>query len=328
MCRLAEWLYEAGIGENRAALVEQDEIRAVRLERALDGIRHGTIIMARLVEADIVELDDPHKTRASLQGRTNLPLGSRFMVEVVRMALKERGRDKPARVRMAAADAVPQDGPSLLQRISATQVPVTTLSALTPGIDRLEAAGWSDMIDRAQRGHWEFDGGALWFDPTPAMLVIDMDGQGKALPLARAGAKAACEMIEAFDVGGPIVMDFPSLGSRAERAEVDGLIDQYLSPPFERTATNGFGLMQIIRRRDRPSVIEQLRFDRLYTDAALLLRQAERANGRGELVLRARPAVMDFLLAHPEWTDALQQSSGRRVSLQADATMKGAGHAQ
>lgn len=328
MCHLAEWLYEAGIGENRAALVEHDEIRAVRLERALDGVRHGAIIMARLIEPDIVELDDSANTRASLQGRTKFPLGSRFMVEVVRMALKERGRDKLARVRMAADDAVPQDGLSLLQRISTTEVPVTMLTALTPGVDRLEAAGWSDMIDRAQRGHWAFDGGALWFDPTPAMLVIDMDGQGKALPLARAGAKAACEMIQAFDVGGPIVIDFPSLGSRAERAEVDGLIDRYLPPPFERTGTNGFGLMQIIRRRNRPSVIEQLRYDHSYTDAALLLRQAERAPGSGELLLRARPAVIDLLLAHPQWTEALQHSSGRRVSLQADANMKGAGHAQ
>src|SRR4051794_16907223 len=43
--RLAEWLYEAGIGEARAALVEDGRILKARIE--LDGVRAGTVAAGR-----------------------------------------------------------------------------------------------------------------------------------------------------------------------------------------------------------------------------------------------------------------------------------------
>src|SRR3546814_7754819 len=82
---------------------------------------------------------------------------------------------------------------------------------------------------------------------------------------------------------------------------IDALIDTLLPQPFERTAVNGFGFLQIVRRRERPSLIEQVRFDPVATDAALLLRQAERAVGTGALQLTARPAVVGHIGAHPGW---------------------------
>lgn len=328
MCRLAEWLYEAGIGENRAALVDDDAILAVRLERASDGIFAGAVTMARLVEVGIVELDTKPKSLASLQGRAPAPVGGRFLVEVVRMALKERGRVKLARVRVAAEGADPADGPSLLERIERDGRPVTMLSALTPGPDRLEAAGWTEMIERAQRGHWEFDGGALWIDPTPAMVVIDIDGEGDGLSLGRAGARASVAAIDGFDIGGPIGIDFPSLKSKAERFEMDALVDELLPQPFERTGTNGFGFLQIIRRRVRPSFLEQVRYDAARTDAGMLLRKAERAQGAGVLTLTARLAVIEIIQANPDWLERLQHITGRSVALKVDVAMKGSGHAQ
>jgi hypothetical protein len=326
---LAEWLYEAGIGENRAALLDGDALRAVRIERPLDGLLHGAIAEARLVEPKIVELaTDRGKQLASLQGRAPVPLGGRFAVEVMRMAIKERGRHKLARVRCAADGLAVQNGPTLLDRISASQHPVTILSALTPGEDRLESAGWTEMMERAQRGFWEFDGGALWIDPTPAMTVIDIDGEGDGHSLARAGCHAAVAAIEAFDIGGPIGIDFPSLSGRAQRMDMDALVDERLALPFERTATNGYGFMQIIRRRDRPNFIEQIRYDGVATDAALLLRRAERTGGTGPLTLTSRPSVIDWISAHPDWTAQLQQICGRSVHLTADPSMKGMGHVQ
>ena len=98
--------------------------------------------------------------------------------------------------------------------------------------------------------------------------------------------------------------------------------------PFERTAVNGFGLMQIIRRRVRPSLIEQIRLDPVSTDGALLLRQAERAVGAGVLKLTARPAVIDHIGGQPRWIEMLQRRTGRPVELIADAQIKGMGHAQ
>ncbi len=123
------------------------------------------------------------------------------------------------------------------------------------------------MIDCVRTGHWPFAGGALWVDATPAMVLIDIDGEGDALALAKAGAEAAVAVIRRCDIGGSIGIDFPSLPDRAGRLAIDAAVDAVLPQPFERTAVNGFGFMQIIRRRARPSLIEQIRLDPSETDA-------------------------------------------------------------
>ncbi|MBB6425573.1 ribonuclease [Sphingopyxis sp. JAI128] len=330
---MAEWLYEAGIGEARAALIDRGEIVEARIEREDDGPRLGAIVAARLVEAGrggkgaLVALEGPgqwHATLASLPPQT--ASGAALLVEITRMALRERGRDKPARARLAEVGAVPTDGPDLRARIATTRLPVVELRPGEP--DRLEQAGWSELIDAVRAGHWPFDGGALWVDATPAMVLIDIDGDGDALALAKAGAIAAAAAIRRCDIGGSIGIDFPSLPDRAARAAVDAAVDAALPSPFERTAVNGFGLMQIIRRRDRPSLIEQIRFAPIATDAAILLRHAERAKGTGVLTLTARGGVIDHIAMHPHWIDMLQNRTGRPVRLIADAAAKGSGHAQ
>lgn len=327
---MAEWLYEAGIGEARAALVEGGEIIEARIEREGEGPRLGAIVTARLIEAGkapMVVLDWPGEPAATLTG---LPpatsIGARLTIEITRMALRERGRDKPARARIAEPGAVLADGPDLRARIAAAGLPVTEIRST--GADLLEQAGWSEAIDCVRMGHWPFAGGALWVDATPAMVLIDIDGEGDALALAKAGAKAAADVIRRCDIGGSIGIDFPSLPDRAGRHAVDAAVDVALPQPFERTAVNGFGLMQIIRRRDRPSLIEQIRLDPVATDAALLLRQAERAAGTCALTLTARSGVIDRIAAHPVWVDMLQKRTGRAVRLVVDSAMKGAGHAQ
>lgn len=327
---MAEWLYEAGIGEARAALVEDGRILEARIEREGEGPRVGAILEARLAEAGkgaTVTLDwpgAPAATLASVPAGTSV--GALLTVEIIRMALRERGRTKPARVRIAEPDAGPGDGPDLRARIAASAWPVVDLTPTGP--DRLEAAGWSELIDHVRTGHWPFPGGALWVDVTPAMTLIDIDGDGDAAALAREGGEAATHVIRCCDIGGSIGIDFPSLPGRAERQAIDALIDERLPQPFERTAVNGFGLMQIIRRRDRPSLIEQIGFDAVATDAALLLRQAERAVGTGRLQLTARPAVAEHIAAHPAWVDLLGRRTGRPVAVAADPQVKGAGHAQ
>jgi hypothetical protein len=330
---LAEWLYEAGIGEARAALVEDDAIVEARIEREGEGPRPGAILRARLVEAGrggkgaLVALDWPGAPQATV---SEIPpatsVGASLLVEITRMALRERARDKPARARLAEAGAAIAAGPDLRARIAATGIAVVDVRPTDA--DRLEQAGWSELIDCVRTGHWPFAGGALWVDATPAMVLIDIDGEGDALALAKAGAKAAAAVIRRCDIAGSIAIDFPSLPDRAGRQAVDAAVDAALPGPFERTAVNGFGLMQIIRRRDRPSLIEQVRFNPVATDAALLLRQAERAVGTGVLTLTARSSVIDHIAAQSGWVEALQNRTGRTVSLVTDPAAKGAGHAQ
>jgi predicted thioesterase len=327
---LAEWLYEAGIGEARAALVDGDAIVEARIEREGAGPRVGAVVAARLVEAGkapLVALDWPGAPAASLSA---LPpatsIGAALTVEITRTALRERGRDKPARARVAEAGAVIGDGPDLRARIAASGLPVSELRATDP--DRLEQAGWSELIDHVRTGHWPFAGGALWVDATPAMVLIDIDGEGDALTLAEAGARAAAAVMRCCDIGGSIGIDFPSLPGRAGRHAIDAAVDAALPQPFERTAVNGFGFMQIIRRRVRPSLIEQVVLDPVLTDATMLLRQAERAVGTGVLTLTARPTVIELIAAHSGWTAQLQRRTGRPIRLTADAASKGHGHAQ
>lgn len=330
---MAEWLYEAGIGEARAALVDGDEIVEARIEREGEGPRLGAIVGAKLVEAGkggkaaLVGLDWPGEPQAALAGLPpSTSTGARLVVEITRMALSERGRDKPARARLAEAGAALADGPDLRARIAASGIAVTDLRPTDA--DRLEQAGWSELMDCVRTGHWPFAGGALWVDATPAMVLIDIDGEGDALALAKAGAEAAVAVIRRCDIGGSIGIDFPSLPDRAGRLAIDAAVDAALPQPFERTAVNGFGFMQIIRRRARPSLIEQIRLDPVRTDAALLLRHAERARGTGVLTLTARGAVIDHIAAHPHWIDALQNRTGRASRLVTDPAVKGVGHAQ
>jgi hypothetical protein len=286
---LAEWLYEAGIGEARAALVEDGEIVEARIERDGERPRLGAIVAAKLVEAGrggkgaLIALDcpgQPHATLADVPPATSI--GARLTVQVTRMALRERGRDKPARARLAEPAAALASGPDLRARIAANGVPVVDLRSTDA--DRLEQAGWSELIDCVRTGHWTFDGGALWVDATPAMVLIDVDGEGDALALAKAGARAAAAVIRRCDVGGSIGIDFPSLGGRAESAHA---IDAAGGPIALAAALRAHCGQWLWADAGHPPPRSALAgragadLDPVATDAALLLRQAERAVGAG-----------------------------------------------
>lgn len=322
---MAEWWIEAGIGETRAALIEDGRIIAARLERSRDGIAAGAVVDARCADRAARTIELPGGQLAVLaQWPAAASVSTPIRIRITRMALRERARTKVARAVVVESDTPLSDGNTLARRCAASGLPV---QMLTPhGPDQLERAGWSEMLDGARTGCWPFDGGCLWIDATPAMTVIDIDGD--APDLAMRGVAAALDAITAFDIGGPVAIDVPGLASRAERLRIGELVDARLSPPFERTAVNGFGLLQIVRPRTRPSLIEQMQFDPVGRDAALLLRQAQRSVGQGTLELVARPPVADLLRAEPEWLAVLEREVGRAVSVTADAQVKGAGHAQ
>src|SRR3546814_16286397 len=106
-------------------------------------------------------------------------------------------------------------------------------------------AGWSELIDHVRTGHWSFAGGALWVDATPAMLLIDIDGEGDALVLAQAGAREAAGPIRRCAIGGSIGIVFPPVPGRARRQAVCASLAAGLQPPFDRTHVNRFGFLQL-----------------------------------------------------------------------------------
>ncbi|MDF2388195.1 hypothetical protein JMG10_42625, partial [Nostoc ellipsosporum NOK] len=270
---MAEWLYESGIGENRAALVSRGGIWKARIELEGTRPRAGAVLDARLVDkaAKLIALDGggealcDHVPKAITQG-------AKLRVKIVREAIPEPGRAKLPKA--VPSDEELTDGPTLLDRIAATGLPFRMLRAHES--DALEAAGWSEVIEEAITGEIAFPGGALRLSPTPAMALFDVDGSGPIEPLAVAAAHAVARAIERHGIAGSIGIDFPTLAGKGARQAVAEAIDAALPQPFERTAVNGFGFLQIVRRRTRPSLPELLRADPIGAETRAELRRVER----------------------------------------------------
>ena len=313
---MAEWLYEAGIGEARAALVVDGMIVEAQIEPDDDAIRAGTVSRARLTERLA-----PHLARVTLDNGAEAMLdrpppasvseGSPVTIVIDREAVLEAGRPKRPRARLLRPDeaATPRAGPDLLVRITASGIPVRRCHAHEP--DRLEAAGWSELLEEAQSGDIAFPGGQLRMAVTPAMTLFDIDGAPPLTPLAIAGARAVADAIRRFGIGGSIGIDFPTLPDKAARNAVAEAIDAALPQPFERTAVNGFGFLQIVRRRERPSLPELLAADPVGAKTRALLRRIEHIPPPGPASHIVPERVARYLKARPDWTAQLARRTGR-----------------
>ena len=105
----------------------------------------------------------------------------------------------------------------------------------------------NDLLDEARTGVVTFAGGELRISPTPAMTLIDVDGYLEPDELAVLGAAEAARAIRRLDIGGSIGIDLPTASGKAARQAAAAAIDGALPRPFERTAVNGFGFVQIVR---------------------------------------------------------------------------------
>jgi hypothetical protein len=142
------------------------------------------------------------------------------------------------------------------------------------------------------------------------MTLLDVDGDPPLGPLAVAAAKAAAAAIVRHGVGGSIGVDFPTLANRDERQAVAAAIDTALPRPFERTAVNGFGFLQIVRPRLRPSLLELLRGDPAGSEARAALRLAERLSPPGPHHHIVSTGALRWLAAHPECEAELARRTG------------------
>jgi hypothetical protein len=317
---LPEWLIERGIGETRRALVEDGRIIEARI--ILDGtLPAGTVIAARLASVGVngrnaIARDEGGTEFLVPQSPRGITEGASFNIEITREAIP--GNEAWKRPLARVSDASPATAPALEG---------TTLPFPSPGSDALEAAGWSDLLEQAASGMVEFPGGRLRIAPTPAMVLIDVDGTLPAEELAVVGARAAGQAIRRLGLAGSIGIDLPTVDGKAARQAAAAAIDAALPQPFERTAVNGFGFVQIIRPRARASLIELYTGDRAAAEARALLRRT--ANGTGARRIVAHPAVIAVLESHPEWADALAAQIGGAVGLRAEPSLgMGAGYAE
>lgn len=297
---MAEWVVEVGIDEDRAILLDGETILAARVCWR-EPWRVGAVTLARL----------DHRHRGTARGAVSLPDGTiaridalpagltdgaTLMIRITRAALAERGRFKLAQGR-ATGDAVPAPAPALAQTLGATGYPVRVAGAHDRTFD---TAGWDDVMEQAASGVIDFAisagaTGRLIISPTPAMTLIDIDGPAPLPTLALAAVPALAGVLARLDIGGSVAIDFPGLDTRADRQTVDRALDTALAHVGwrgERTGMNGFGLVQLVSRLERPSLLARIAFHPARAAAHALLRAAERIDQPGALLLVAHPAVL------------------------------------
>jgi hypothetical protein len=309
---LPEWLYEEGIGENRAILVDADRIVEAAIELP-DEPQVGAVLTGRL--SDVTPERNRgwvHTSRGPVLVQPlakGLSMGAEVRVELVREEILEPGQPKASIGRLT--DEPEKDGLSLKARIGKH----STVHAHGP--DRFAAAGWNDLVEEAVSGDILFEGGELRLSLTPAMTLFDVDGYLPPAELAIAGAAAAAGAIRRHSIGGSIGIDLPTVSGRAERQRAAEALDERLPDPFERTAVNGFGFLQVVRKRERRSIPEIMQYTPIESAARALLRRAERVPGVGARLLIASAAVVRHLESRQDWLGELRRRIGTDVKLQA-----------
>ena len=299
----------------RAALIEDGQIMEARI--ALDhSVPAGTVIAARLVNngtdgRNAIAVGQGGTEYLLPRGAPGIAQGATLTIEVTREAIPGA---EPWKLPLArVTDCQSATLPPLARRLGAREVvfPATR--------DQLAEAGWADLIDEARTGSVIFAGGELRISPTPAMTLIDVDGYLPPDELAVLGAAEAAKAIRRLNIGGSIGIDLPTAGNKAARQAAARSIDELLPQPFERTAVNGFGFLQIVRPRTRPSLVE-LAQDRASFEARALLRRAA-VDAPGPRRLVAHSTIINILQAHPEWLSLLSRQLGGSVSLRVDANL-------
>lgn len=302
-----EWWIERGIGETRFALIDGGEIVEARV--LVDGaMPAGTVLAAALKRSGRPAVAVAGETEYLLpHGARGVSEGSACAIEITREAIAGPEPWKRPLARVTGDEPRP------------AQLPNGETLALPSPEDRMAHAGWADLIEEARSGTVAFEGGALRLSPTPAMTLIDVDGTLAAADLALAGARAAVRAILRHDIGGSIGIDLPTLDGKAARKRVDDAIDAALPKPFERTAVNGFGFVQIVRPRRHASLLELAQHRAAFEARALLRRAAFEPAGAKTLV--AHPCVAAVIDGHPGWLSTLSRQVGGAVRLRAEPAL-------
>ncbi|WOE75890.1 ribonuclease E/G [Alterisphingorhabdus coralli] len=321
---MSRWLVERGIGETRAALIEDDRLVAARIWRDSLAPHAGQILDATLETANPPQArlsDDSVVALTRVAKETSE--GGNLRVRVRRGPIVERSglhdRFKRARAVPVRSDTaqITDDWPALLgdSHHPAEMAPLSP----PPAPDPLAQCGWEELMGEAISGVIAFPQGELLITPTPAMTVIDVDGSGPTPSLACNAAKTIALALHRLDIGGVIAIDFPTLERREDRQRAAEAFDAAMIGPFERTAINGFGLMQVVRKRLGPSLIELSQLRPLETSVLQLLRKAERWEQPGDIVLVVDNAGADMLNRNNVWLEQLSRRTGRSVTMQPDA---------
>lgn len=299
---MPEWLIEEGVGENRALLVDGDKVLAAKC-RFPGELHAGDTLAAKLTikraaRGTALTGDGQEVLVDKLPRDTSE--GSTLDLLITRAAMTERGRYKLPAAR-PASDVALQTSPFDTGR----------------RVHRFPLGAWEDVWHTASSGEVAFDGGSLLLAVTPAMTLVDIDGDLSPRELALAAVEPLALALRQFDLGGSIGIDFPTLEAKADRKAVDAALDVALTGwPHERTAMNGFGFVQIVARLEGPSLLHRFATSRVDMAARMALRQAEMVDGAGMTLLTVHPALKVKL--KPEWLAEVERRTGRALRVETD----------
>lgn len=323
---MREIAFDPSPGETRAVLFEN----GIAVE--LHIFREGHIVAGSITEARIISkqpgcafLQLSSGEEAIMSPAPSKPEGQSIRVEIMRAAISEPGETKLATARVTEAEPV-------------TLGVDVWREALSRRADVIIAASadFDDYFDIAQAGRSDLDGATLWFERTKAGLIFDVDGSGDTLGINCVAASEIARLLRLLQIGGATMIDFIGVENKAARLAVADAFDgaSRTDPrSFERTAINGYGLMQVIRAKPGPSILDMLFGKRRVSlsDETLilaLLRAASRAQGAGVRRCLTTP-VLAAQLALPHWQPLIAQAArqaGASLEIVADASVRGYGH--
>lgn len=325
--RLAElWLDDAP-AERRAALVEDGQIVEIHIQREgqLAVGEVGTARIGSKTKAGAYLITDEGREMLVRRGVTP-PKGSKVVYCITRAAIAEPGLVKLAEARLM--DELPSPLPNA-ETLWEARLQAT-------GAETRRCADISDGFELALAGASQAGDATISFQRTKAGLIFDIDGTGDAMVINITAAVEIARLLRLYQVGAMVMIDFIAVESKQDRQAIADAFRTASAAdprPYESTAVNGFGMMQVVRARQRPSVLDILFGTRIAslsdeTQALWLLRQASKSSGFGTRTITAPTAVATLLVA-PDWQQYRQdveRMTGAALAIVADAAMSGYGH--
>lgn len=304
------WIVEHGIGEKRALLIENGRVVAAKMACTGEP-QAGAAVQAKLVSRAKGSARGVARADNGLEILVDkLPKdaseGRDYLILLTRAPIAERGRLKRAQGRIVDRDNT--SDPAQLSE---------DVFTLGDAVRRFPNGLWEEVWDAAWDSSIAFAGGSLLISPTPAMTLIDIDGEGRPQELALAAIPAIAQALQQFDLGGSIGIDFPTIPDKAGRKAVDDALAEALADwPHERTAMNGFGFVQIVARLEGPSLLHRMAYSRVAAAARMALRRAEMVEGGGTILLTVHPALKARI--KPDWLAQLSARTGREVRIETE----------
>jgi len=324
--RLTEIWRDDAPGERRAAFVEHGNIVEIHIQRdalwALGEYGAGRVDRKTPSGAYVIADDN---SELLLRSKMGAPEGARILFEVTREAIAEPGRHKPPEIILReGVHEAPIDKDALWDARMASLGQSIINASIAEGFD-VAIAGQSQIGDVT-----------ISFQRTKAGLVVDIDGIGDAFAINMVAATEIARLLRLYQVGAMVLIDFVSMESKAQRTQVAEAFDaaSLADPrPFERTAINGYGMMQVVRARPRPSILDHLFGTRIAalsdeTQAYWMLRAVAESRGFGVRSVKARPEVAT-LLQSERWSAsraAAVRLAGADMVVVADEKVTGYGH--